>query len=240
MALRRIKNTATDTPGYLIDKFADSGLVKPTVIIDDSGATMGVILQLETVKPDLMEHLLKPAATCNILNVNTQYRGDESQTVVMPIVLPNGLFSQITFLTSDTTGINDFEIAFYGNDTNTFENATRWWHITKADVSQSISSRITFNIPDSITREGENKLYNFNFIAVRIKFADSSSTVLGRSVDLPDAAKELLRTKRQMAIIEGELGETLSNTPVDVVNEFPFIQLNIRKEYEVDSVGRSA
>lgn len=217
-----IKNTSSDKPGYLIDKFDSSGRIIITVYTDVFSHKISFRLQMNT--KDLFEHLLKPTSPFPMVSINGKIEND-TNVIFFPAVFPNGVVESLTMLSNDYDKIESFSIACYGNDENIITGAKQWFYATSDSMIYDGESSFKFkngNYPSIVP-------YSYNFVAFKVKFK-SGGYLLANTVD-DDARARLLALDAQwgsdvdlstLTTIDSSINKT-------EVASVPFIQFNLLK-----------
>ena len=218
-----LKNTDTDTPGYLIDKFASNGKVVITVYTDVFTHKISFKLAMNT--KDLFEHLLKPTSPFSLTSMDSKIDAD-TNIGIFPAIFPSGVVESITMLSDDYSKIESFEIACFGNDVNVITGAKKWFYVNSENMTFDGSCSYKFkdgSYPSIVP-------YSYNFIAFRINLK-SGGMILAKNV--ADISKtRLLELDYQWATSDSQLS-TLTTIPSDldktVLDKVPFIQFNLLK-----------
>lgn len=218
-----LKNTAEDTPGYLIDKFASNGKIIITVYTDVFTHKIAFKLAMNT--KDLFEHLLKPTSPFPLVSINGKLETDVPVSFV-PAIFPSGVVESITMLTDDYSKIGSFEIACFGNDTNVITGAKRWFY-TSSDTmvfDGKASYRFRDNQFPSIVP------YSYNFIAFRFNFKEGGYLLANTAYNT--AKSRLKELDYQWCTNDIQLSTTTTipeGLNKSVVDAVPFIQFNLLK-----------
>lgn len=218
-----LKNTSTDTPGYLIDKFASNGKVIITVYTDVFTHKIAFKLAMNT--KDLFEHLLKPTSPFPLVSINGKLDSD-TDVCFVPAIFPSGVVESITMLSDNYDNIESFEIACFGNDTNTITGAKKWFYISSDDMTFDGKASYRF-------RDGQYPSivpYSYNFIAYRFNLKDGG--YLLANVADETSKSRLKELDYQWSTSDIQLSTTTTipeSVNKNVVNAVPFIQFNLLK-----------
>lgn len=217
-----IKNTQTDQPGYLIEKFDSSGRIIITVYTDVLSHKISFGLSMNT--KDLFEHLLKPTSPFPLVSINGKIE-ENTPVLIFPAVFPNGVVDSLTMFSNNYSNIESFAIACYGNDKNVITGSKRWFYTTSDSMSFDGECSYKFNTggtPSIVP-------YSYNFIAIKLKFKQGGY-VLANTV-YEDARARMRELDSQWAA-DFSLGDTLvipEGINKSDVNAVPFVQFNLLK-----------
>lgn len=217
-----VKNTESDSAGFLIDKFDSTGRIIISVYVDVF--THKISFQLKSNTKDLFEHLLKPATSFSLVMADTEISSDTG-VVLSPIVFPTGFVESVTFMSKDFSKLASFELACYGNEKNEITGAKRWFYVSSEmlEYDGNCSYCVKNNEYIAIVP------YSFNFLAAKFKFKAGGS-ILGKLLNSVNANR--LKELDYQYVTDFVLGttteipDTLTKTQVTSI---PFVQFNILK-----------
>jgi hypothetical protein len=218
-----LKNTAEDTPGYLIDKFASSGKIIITVYTDVFTHKIAFKLAMNT--KDLFEHLLKPTSPFPFVSINSKLETNTPVSFV-PVIFPSGIVESVTMLTDNYSNIESFEIACFGNDKNVITGAKRWFYVSSN--SMTFDGKASYRFKDG--QFPSIVPYSYNFMAYKLNFKEGGYLLANSAYDT--AKSRLNELDYQWCTSDIQLSTTttipegLNKSVVDVV---PFIQFNLLK-----------
>jgi len=223
-----IKNTSSDTPGFLINKFSSGGRIIITTYTDPFSHKISFMLNMNT--KDLFEHLLKPTSTFPYVSINDTISTSNYANIV-PVVFPNGFVQSITFIASNFNDITSFEIACYGNEANSIIGAKRWFYVHSSSMQYDGSTSYTFKKASATDADPVYSIvpYSYNFIATKFSLSNGC-TLLANTVST-DASTRLLQTNTQFDT-DADLS-TMLEVPASInkynSTKVPFIQFNLLK-----------
>ncbi len=222
MADYRIKNTEQDSPGYLMEKFDNTGRVVMSVHTDTIAHR--TYYELQSNDKDSYEHLLKPSCSFPLIHADTKLDTD-TKVIIFPIILPIGFVESVSFVTGDFSKIRSFELACYGNDKNVITGATQWFYCSSEIMEYD--GKCSYKL-----RSGEKQSIvpkNFNYVAIRMKFKEDGD-IIAKNVD-DTISESLMNTSCELETdfsisTMKTITEDLTKGKVSVI---PYVQFNVLK-----------
>lgn len=223
-----VKNTASDKPGFLIDKFSSTGRIVITTYVDPFSHKISFKLNMNT--KDLFEHLLKPTTTFSYVECNTAITSS-TRVMISPVVFPNGFMQSITFAANDYSKVTSFEIACYGNEENSIIGAKQWFYVHSASMTYDGETSYEFNKANPNADDVVYSIvpYSFNFVAVKLTLAQGCEVLANVTNDF--VARRLLAVNSQF---DTDIDLRSTKTIPDNITKYnsevvPFIQFNLLK-----------